>query len=289
VSKKARLTYYKINLPSIKSATLELTNNEISEAFRVGAKLGTVGLSVDPVFNSIGLLTAGLPSPVKIKINKVRIVNKPEVVSAQVTTSPSRAALGKHNLIQQPFVGNSSTYIDSSNQVQSAENAKAFATLEGAEDGIVVTAVKVATAKIFSRANSNVLSAKPLIHSFLQTGFPLVKAAEILAAIFFYTPTFVSTNKLTSKIDEFKVIKTLLNSSVVTSLVSKGIRRDNEKSFASIKSVIPTITGSPIKIGIADLVDEQTFHTIETIKNLDLSASSKAHFTFGRPVTTKAI
>ena len=35
MSKKARLTYYKINLPSIKSATLELTNNEISKAFRV--------------------------------------------------------------------------------------------------------------------------------------------------------------------------------------------------------------------------------------------------------------
>ena len=288
MSKKARLTYYKINLPSIKSATLELTNNEISKAFRVGAKLGSVGLSLDPTFNSIGLLTTGLPSPVKVKINKVRVVNKPEVVSARVTTSPSRAALGKHSLVQQPFVGTSSTYVDSSNQVQSAENAKLFAALTGAEDGIVATAVKVATAKIFSRASSNVLSARPLIHSFLQTGFPLVKAAQILAAIFFYTPTFVSTNKVTSKIDEFKVIKTLLNSPVVASLVSKDIGRNNEKSFASIKA-IPTLTSSPVKIGLADLVDEQTFHTIDTIKNLELSASSKAHFTFGRPVTTNTI
>ena len=291
MSKKARLSYT-INLPIVKSVTLKLTNNsknEIDTVFRDGAALGNINLGTYPAIGSVGLLSSGLSAPVKIKIKQTVLINRPQVIATKVTTSPSRPVIGVYNLSQQPYLGTSSTYIDSNNQVQPSVLGKAFSELAGSGDGVVAAALKIATAKVMMGNTIANLSGKPIVSSFLQTAFPLVKTAEILAAIFFYTETALSKGKVTSKIEEFRVIKNLLSTPQVASLVSKGITRDNEFSNVVLKSAKPNVQGSPVKVGLADLVDEQTFHTISSVRNLNLSASSKVHFTFGRSITTDAI
>lgn len=290
MSKKARLSYT-INLPAVNSVTLKLTNNsknEIDRVFREGAALGNIGLGTYPNIGSVGLLSSGATAPVKIKIKQTVLVNRPQIIATKVTTSPSRPVIGVYNLSQQPYLGTSSTYVDSNNQVQPSAVGKEFAELAGSGDGVVAAALKIATAKVMLGSTIANLSGKPIVSSFLQTAFPLVKTVEILAAIFFYTPSFTNTTGAKSKIDEFRVIKALLSTPQVASLVSKGITRDNEFSRAVFASK-PKVQGSPVKVGLADLVDEQTFHTISSVRNLNLSASSKVHFTFGRSITTDAI
>ena len=233
MSKKVRLSAT-LNRPIISSATVKLENNsknEIDSVVRDGPKLGGIDLGINPIISYVLSNTGSTADSFKIKIASASLTNRPRVLSVQVTTSPSRPSVGSISLDTQAFFG-TGTVTEFNTP---ATLAQEFAEIKGSANAILTDAINLASSKLFSNLQNGVLTGQPQVANFINTSFPLVKSVEILAAIFRYERSVLSNITAVTPRISLQVLRGLLNSTTVTSILKKDIT-NTERSALDIIS-----------------------------------------------------